>query len=272
MRDVGCRGGSSLSDGRSKTKHRPEPGCAHRVSRNPVRAIVRGIESSGGICKRPTPSGANRKRLAQRSDRANRRPRCWTCAPPTGALAWVRTRGTMSSIRWHLVALIIVCVAPAANVIAASPEQVATGSASGLPVPRFVSLKSDRVNVRSGPSKDHDVVWVYSRSALPVEVTAEFENWRRIRDWEGAEGWVYHSLLSGRRTAIVSPGSKTKDDLLPLRSSADHNANVTARLQPGVQGTVKRCTGNWCRIVGEGFDGFIEQDRLWGVYPNEQIE
>jgi len=178
----------------------------------------------------------------------------------------------MSSIRWLLIALSIACVAPGANVAAAPAEQAATGPASGLPVPRFVSLKSDRVNVRAGPTKDHDVVWVYARSALPVEVTAEFENWRRIRDWEGAEGWVYHSLLSGRRTAIISPASKAKDDLLSLRSSADSEANVVARLQPGVQGTVKRCTGSWCRIVGEGFDGFIEQDRLWGVYPNEKIE
>src|ERR1051325_11006481 len=82
---------------------------------------------------------------------------------------------------------------------------------SGLPIPRFVSLKSDKVNVRAGPTKDHDVAWVYNRAALPVEVTAEFENWRRIRDWEGAEEWVYHSLLSGKRTALVSPQTKGKD-------------------------------------------------------------
>ena len=77
-------------------------------------------------------------------------------------------------------------------------------------MPRFVSLKSDKVNVRAGPTKDHDVAWVYSRAALPVEVTAEFENWRRIRDWEGAEGWVYHSLLSGRRTALVSRSRRAR--------------------------------------------------------------
>ena len=85
---------------------------------------------------------------------------------------------------------------------------------SGLPVPRFVSLKSDQVNVRAGPTKDQEVRWVYTRAGLPVEITAEFENWRRIRDWEGAEGWVYHSLLSGKRTAVVAPTSK--DDLVPL--------------------------------------------------------
>src|SRR5258708_28819862 len=72
-------------------------------------------------------------------------------------------------------------------------------TASGLPVPRYVSLKSDHVNVRAGPTKDNDVAWVYTRSGLPVEITAEFENWRRVRGSEGAEGWVYHSLVSGRR-------------------------------------------------------------------------
>ena len=93
---------------------------------------------------------------------------------------------------------------------AGSDIAIATGSVSGLPVPRFVSLKSDRVNVRAGPDKDQDVRWVYTRAGMPVEVTAEFENWRRIRDWEGAEGWVYHSLLSGKRSAVVVPSLKNE--------------------------------------------------------------
>lgn len=145
------------------------------------------------------------------------------------------------------------------------------GTASGLPVPRFVSLKSDKVNVRAGPTKDHDVAWIYNRAALPVEVTAEFENWRRIRDWEGAEGWVYHSLLSGKRTALVSPQSKGKE-LLDLRDKPDGAGAINARLQHGVLATVKRCQNGWCRLVGDGFDGWIEQPRLWGVYPNEKVE
>src|ERR1700704_1380605 len=113
------------------------------------------------------------------------------------------------------------------------------GTTSGLPVPRFVSLKSDKVNVRAGPTKDHDVAWVYNRAALPVEVTAEFENWRRIRDWEGAEGWVYHSLLSGKRTALVSPQSR-KDELLALHDKPDAASGISAKLQHGVLATVKR--------------------------------
>ena len=115
--------------------------------------------------------------------------------------------------------------------------RVATGSVSGLPVPRFVSLKSDRVNVRAGPNKDQDVRWVYTHAGMPVEITAEFENWRRIRDWEGAEGWVYHSLLSGKRTAVVLP---TKNELVPLYEIPTRVA-VTARLQSGVLGALKSC-------------------------------
>jgi SH3-like domain-containing protein len=149
-----------------------------------------------------------------------------------------------------------------------SAKDVAVTS-SGLPVPRYVSLKSDHVNVRAGPTKDNDVAWVYTRAGLPVEITAEFENWRRVRDSEGAEGWVYHSLLSGHRTAVVT--MKNKDDLASIHESADTNSPVTARLQAGVVAQVKKCDSHWCHIAGKGFEGWIEQQRLWGVYADEQV-
>ena len=141
---------------------------------------------------------------------------------------------------------------------------------SGLPVPRFVSLKADRVTVRGGPDKDHDVAWIYTRVGWPVEITAEFENWRRIRDSDGSEGWVYHSLLSGRRMATVQLKSKT--DLAPLHAQPDAKSAVTAQLQVGVLGAIKHCTGGWCQFAGDGFGGWIEQNELWGVYPDEKIE
>jgi len=157
---------------------------------------------------------------------------------------------------------------------AQAPAELGTGSRSGLPIPRFVSLKPDRVNVRGGPTRDHEVTWVYTRAGLPVEITAESENWRRIRDWEGAEGWVYHSMLSGRRTVLVK--AKEKDELVPLHAKPDAGAEVIAKLQSGVLGTVKYCSGKWCRVTsagtGTGFDGFVAQERLWGVYPNEKVE
>jgi SH3-like domain-containing protein len=157
-----------------------------------------------------------------------------------------------------------------ASVSAGFAAKDSAQTTSGLPVPRYVSLKSDHVNVRAGPTKDNDVAWVYTRSGLPVEITAEFENWRRVRDSEGAEGWVYHSLLSGRRTAVIT--MKTKDELAPLYDRADQTSAVAARLQAGVVAQVKKCTTGWCRVSGNGFDGWIEQQRLWGVYADEKVE
>jgi SH3-like domain-containing protein len=163
------------------------------------------------------------------------------------------------------------CTALLALRLAVAPAQAANdAAASRLPVPRFVSLKVDRVNVRGGPDKDHDVAWIYTRVGWPVEITAEFENWRRIRDSDGTEGWVYHSLLSGKRMAAVQLKSKT--DLAPLYAKPDAQSAVTAQLQFGVLGTIKHCTGSWCQLVGDGFSGWVEQNRLWGVYPDEKID
>ncbi len=161
-------------------------------------------------------------------------------------------------------------IAAIALVCAAGLARAADSTPSALPVPRFVSVKADRVAVRDGPDKNHDVSWIYTRVGWPVEITAEFEDWRRIRDSDGTEGWVYHSLLSGKRMAAVQ--LKTKTDLAPLYDKADATSAVTARPQAGVRGTVKYCTGTWCQIRGNGFEGWIQQNELWGVYPGEKID
>jgi SH3-like domain-containing protein len=166
--------------------------------------------------------------------------------------------------------LLIVVMAAALLACRTQAADVGVGPKSGLPVPRYVSLKPDRVNVHGGPTRDHDVLFVYTRAGLPVEITAESDNWRRIRDWEGSEGWVYHSLLSGKRTAVILP--KDKQQLVPVRDEADPKARILAQLQAGVLAAVKRCTGTWCRITGAGFDGWVVQEQLWGVYANEKVE
>lgn len=141
---------------------------------------------------------------------------------------------------------------------------------SGYPLPRFVSLKSDRVNVRLGPSREHDIAWTFVKSGLPVEIVQEFDNWRRIRDWEGKEGWVFHSLLSGRRTALVTPWEKS--NRTPLRQRSKSDAIIVAELDPFVLATVTECSGGWCKVQGEGFEGWLDQTRLFGVYPDELFE
>jgi len=184
------------------------------------------------------------------------------------AVATQSIRATFRSLSGVLIAAgLLVLLSPSALAAGAATGK---GQVSGLPVPRFVSLKADRVNVRAGPNKDQDVRWVYTRAGMPVEITAEFENWRRIRDWEGSEGWVYHSLLSGKRTAVVVPA--LKHDLVPLYESPDAESALVAKLQGGVLGALQSCSGSWCEFFGKGFDGWIRQERLWGAYPNEKIE
>lgn len=151
---------------------------------------------------------------------------------------------------------------------AATGEQV--GSATGLVLPRYVSLKTDRVNLREGPSKEHATKWVFERAGLPVEITAEFETWRKVRDSEGAEGWVLHSLLSGRRTALVAPGKK--GEKFKIFARASENSDLAATLESGVIGNIRTCDGTWCLIDGDGFKGYIKQSNLWGVYPGEKVD
>lgn len=144
------------------------------------------------------------------------------------------------------------------------------GPSSGLPTPRFVSLKSDEVNVRKGPGWDHGVSWVFRRAGLPVEVIAESDVWRQVRDSEGATGWVLGTLLSGRRTVLVAPweaSTRTVD----LQDGASKSSQLTAKLAPGVLGDVSVCDGVWCKINAGGVSGYIAQDFVWGAYPGEKV-
>lgn len=175
------------------------------------------------------------------------------------------------SMRNGLVALVLAGCVVAGFGSASLAQDMQPGSVTGLPVPRYVSLKSDRVNLREGPSKEHRTRWVYQRAGLPVEVVAEFETWRRVRDADGSEGWVLHSLLSGRRTALVAPWSKAKSETFMLRAEANEAAGVVARLEPGVIANVSACIDAWCRVEIGKIEGYVRQERLWGVYPNEKL-
>ena len=124
---------------------------------------------------------------------------------------------------------------------ALAAQDLSVGPVTKLPIPRYVSLKTDRVNLREGPSKDHRTTWVFQRAGLPVEIVGEFETWRRIRDSEGTEGWVLHSLLSGRRTGVVTPFAKGDQQPIPLQERADEKDETLARLEAGVIANVKQC-------------------------------
>ncbi|MEM6615048.1 MAG: SH3 domain-containing protein [Pseudomonadota bacterium] len=180
------------------------------------------------------------------------------------------SRALFASAIFGLAAIVMVAM-PTSSVAqnASAPAAgVATGTVTGLPVPRFVSLKASRVNVRRGPSRTHQIDWIYQHTGLPVEVTAEFENWRRVRDFEGGEGWVFHTLLSGRRTVMVAPWSQGESPEELLRRP-QQGAPIAARVMPKVVADVESCEDGWCRLMLDAAEGWITQDKLFGVYPGE---
>lgn len=142
--------------------------------------------------------------------------------------------------------------------------------ASGLPIPRFVSLKAEKVNVRRGPSSDHPVAWVFQRKGLPVEIVAEFENWRRVRDSDGEEGWILQNMLAGKRTAEIAPWKQGQN--VTLLSGPKSGTGVVAYVGSGVVAEVEHCDGEWCELSAGGYDGYVQQTQLWGVYPGEKVD
>ena len=167
-------------------------------------------------------------------------------------------------VRLSLVALAGILVSVAG--IEFAHAQAAKGP-SGLPLPRFVSLKAKSVNLRVGPSVDYAVAWRYLKSGVPVEIVQEYDNWRRIRDADGTEGWVNQALLSGERTALTAPWMRGKgeDIFVNMRREASSNSAVVARLQPGVVVKVGECNGDWCRAEVDGTSGGVAQADIWGA-------
>ncbi|MGR3362753.1 MAG: SH3 domain-containing protein [Maritimibacter harenae] len=149
---------------------------------------------------------------------------------------------------------------------AAEARAAERGPVTNLPMPRFVSLKADKANVRRGPSLTHKIDWVYTRRGMPLTVTGEFGHWRRVQDRDGVGGWVHYSLLSGARTGIVDR------DLTPVRARAVPDAQVKARLEVGVIVHLDECGPVWCRVKVAGHRGWAEKAAFWGVTPGEVFD
>ncbi|WP_419790099.1 SH3 domain-containing protein [Shimia thalassica] len=140
------------------------------------------------------------------------------------------------------------------------------GPVTNLPLPRYVSLKASKANVRRGPSLTHRIDWVYTRRSMPLEITAEHGHWRRVRDMEGAGGWVHYSLLSGVRTVVV------EQDMLPLTVRPESNTPSVAHLEMGVVARLGECNADWCKISSGGYKGWAPKEVLWGVSADELRE
>jgi SH3-like domain-containing protein len=156
---------------------------------------------------------------------------------------------------------------------AAQPESIPAFRGSGLPVPRFVSLRSDHIYARSGPGMRYPIKWVFQKESLPVEVVQEFDTWRKIKDKDGESGWVHQSLLSGARSVIVQPADPAAPGPVDMRKSADPGSRLVARVEPGVVADLRQCEDSGpCQITVQGFRGWIDRRFLWGIYPGEKLD
>lgn len=137
------------------------------------------------------------------------------------------------------------------------------GAVTNLPIPRFVSMKASEANVRRGPSLTHRIDWVYKHRNMPLEITAEFGHWRRVRDMDGVGGWIHFTLLSGVRTVVI-----TKDQT-QLLSHPKPNALPTAELKAGVIARLQDCDVDWCELNADGYKGWTPKTSFWGVQAGE---
>jgi SH3-like domain-containing protein len=153
-----------------------------------------------------------------------------------------------------------------AMVFAVSGSGLASAAGGGeAPLPRFAALHADKVNLRTGPGDRYPIEWVYLRRDWPVEVIAKFDHWRRVRDWEGTEGWVHEKMITARREVVITGGIRG------LRQSPDPRAPLVARAEPGVMAQLQECRGEWCRIAAGDASGWVLRSDVWGVSPSENV-
>ena len=140
------------------------------------------------------------------------------------------------------------------------------GQVTNLPIPRYVSLKVKEANARRGPSLSHKIDWIYKKKNMPLEIYGEYENWRRVRDFEGLGGWVHYTLLSGNRFVLV------ENELLEMRLLPSSDAQVIAKVPQHNIATLDKCDKDWCRIADDGYKGWVPKSGIWGVYDSELKE
>ena len=135
------------------------------------------------------------------------------------------------------------------------------------PLPRFVSLRSNEVYVRTGPGQKYPVQWVLKKKNLPVEIVLEYDIWRKIKDFDGAQGWVHKSLLTGKRSAIIN-----SEAMVSVHEKPRQNSQILAYFEPKVLVGIEQCNAQWCQVSAAGYRGWLPQNTLWGVYEGEKFD
>lgn len=170
-------------------------------------------------------------------------------------------------IKFHKLAIVLTAFMFFSHTdVGLAQDNPAVGAVTNLPLPRYVSLKRDEANVRRGPSQSHRIDWVFMRRGTPLQITAEFEHWRRVRDEDGAGGWVHYSLLSGVRTVVI------RDTRISFHENPDENSTVIALAEKGVIARLISCEISWCKVSSDSYDGWVKKSQIWGVGAAEIVQ
>ncbi len=173
---------------------------------------------------------------------------------------------------------------PAPAPAAENPDknaEASKGSSTGSPLPRFASLRSDDVNLRSGPGTRYPIDWVYKRRDLPVVIEREFDMWRLVRDPDGIKGWVNQATLAPRRSGVVIAGAQAGTQAgtqastgQTMRSDPSDTAGAVAILKPGVLVRLRSCeaTSDWCQVSVQDYRGWLRRTQFWGTLPGEAVQ
>lgn len=163
--------------------------------------------------------------------------------------------------------IFFLCAASFAPFLSHAETDKAAFRSTNYPLPRYVSLRSDEVYVRSGPGRKFPVQWIFKKKDLPVEITLEYDVWRKIKDFDGHEGWVHKSLLSGKRTGLVQ-----SEENVTIYKKSNESSSIQAYLEPEVLVEIDQCDTQWCKINAAGYKGWVQQTLIWGVYEHEEFD
>ena len=139
----------------------------------------------------------------------------------------------------------------------------ALGSVTKLPIPRYISLKAEKANIRRGPSTKYKIDWIFAHQTMPIRVTGEYGNWRRVEDWDGQGGWIHESLITGKRMVRVM-----QNDVL-IRRKPNFEAISKVKAEKGALLKLGRCDIDWCEVSQGRYSGWLPKTVLWGVFPDE---
>lgn len=170
---------------------------------------------------------------------------------------WTRAMAVLAA------ALLSLAIVGAASSTGMAAETRSLGPETNLPLPRFVSLKAEKANIRRGPGLTHRIDWIFLRRGMPLEVIAEHGHWRKVRDVDDASGWVHHAMLRGRRTAVVTAPQAA------LRAEPGQDKSVVAIAEAGVIVSVGRCGVNWCEVDKDPHSGWLRKADIWGANDGE---